>query len=134
MDCVQGSKQDRRGPPAAKSQYPGVLSLQVGGQFNQADLPLYNVLKQTGAELRRRPGAKNTDGLLPIEYSAGYTLADVRMVIGYLQREIRATRRNVGALKSSNLLQPDRFEEDVQISPVALRPPLASAFALLPSS
>ena len=53
---------------------------------------------------------------------AGYTVADVRTVIGYLQREIRASRRNVGALKLSNLLQPDRFEEDLQISRVRLRP------------
>ena len=30
--------------------------------------------------------------------------------IRYLQREIREGRRNVGALKLSNLLQPDRFE------------------------
>jgi len=35
----------------------------------------------------------------------------------------RAQRRNVGALKFSNLLQPDRFEEDLQISRVRLRPP-----------
>ena len=34
----------------------------------------------------------------------------------------RAGRRNVGALKLSNLLQPDRFEEDLQISRVRLRP------------
>lgn len=54
---------------------------------------------------------------------AGYTLADLRHLIGYLQREIRAGRRNVGALKLSNLLQPDRFEEDVAISRVALRTP-----------
>jgi hypothetical protein len=54
---------------------------------------------------------------------AGYTLADVRTVIIYLQREIRSQRRNVGALKLSNLLQPDRFEEDLQISSVRLRPP-----------
>jgi hypothetical protein len=53
----------------------------------------------------------------------GYTLADLRAVILYLQREIRAQRRNVGALKLSNLLQPDRFEEDLQISRVRLRPP-----------
>ena len=39
------------------------------------------------------------------------------------QREIRAQRRNVGALKLSNLLQPDRFEEDLQISRVRLRAP-----------
>jgi len=54
---------------------------------------------------------------------AGYTLHDVRTVITYLQREIRAGRRNVGALKLSNLLQPDRFEEDLQISRVRLSPP-----------
>ena len=52
----------------------------------------------------------------------GYTLQDLRTVITYLQREIHAQRRNVGALKLSNLLQPDRFEEDLQISRVRLRP------------
>jgi hypothetical protein len=51
----------------------------------------------------------------------GYSLQDLRTVITYLQREIRAQRRNVGALKLSNLLQPDRFEEDHQISRVRLR-------------
>jgi hypothetical protein len=54
---------------------------------------------------------------------AGYDLEDLRSVIAYLQREIRAQRRNVGALKLSNLLQPDRFEEDLQISRVRLRAP-----------
>jgi hypothetical protein len=52
----------------------------------------------------------------------GYSPQDLRTVITYLQREIRAQRRNVGALKLSNLLQPDRFE-DLQISRVRLRPP-----------
>src|SRR6266699_526301 len=52
----------------------------------------------------------------------GYSLQDLRTVITYLQREIRAQHRNVGALKLSNLLQPDRFEEDLQISRVRLRP------------
>jgi hypothetical protein len=51
----------------------------------------------------------------------GYSLHELRAVITYLQREIRAQRRNVGALKLSNLLQPDRFEEDLQISRVRLR-------------
>jgi hypothetical protein len=54
----------------------------------------------------------------------GYSLQDLRTVITYLQREIRAQRRNVGALKLSNLLQPDRFEEDLQISRVRLRVPV----------
>jgi hypothetical protein len=54
---------------------------------------------------------------------AGFTLEDLRRVLGYLQREIREGRRNVGALKLSNLLQPDRFEEDLNIRRVRLDPP-----------
>ena len=65
---------------------------------------------------------------------AGYTLDDLRTVIGYLQREIRAQRRNVGALKLSNLLQPDRFEEDLHISRVRLRPSTSPQSPLPPSS
>ena len=53
---------------------------------------------------------------------AGFTLADLIQVIRYLQKEIRHTRRNVGALKLSNLLQLDRFEEDLNISRVRLAP------------
>ena len=64
---------------------------------------------------------------------AGYGLEDLRVVITYLQREIRAGRRNVGALKLSNLLQPDRFEEDLQISRVRLRPPPSSPPTSKPS-
>ena len=56
-------------------------------------------------------------------FRAGFTQADVQTVITYLQREIRHGRRNVGALKLSNLLQPDRFEEDLNISRVTLRAP-----------
>jgi hypothetical protein len=53
----------------------------------------------------------------------GFTLTEIRRVIVYLQREIREGRRNVGALKLSNLLQPDRFEEDLNIRKVRLEPP-----------
>ncbi len=53
---------------------------------------------------------------------AGFTLADLAAVVRYLQKEIRHTRRNVGALKLSNLLQLDRFEEDLNISRVRLTP------------
>jgi len=56
---------------------------------------------------------------------AGHTLEELRHFITHLQREIRAGRRNVGALKLSNLLQPDRFEEDLAISRVTLRPKLS---------
>jgi hypothetical protein len=54
---------------------------------------------------------------------AGYSLEDLHNLITYLLREIRIGRRNFGALKLSNLLQPDRFEEDLQISRLRLRPP-----------
>ena len=48
---------------------------------------------------------------------------DLRRVVTYLQREIREGRRNVGALKLSNLLQLDRFEEDLHIRRVRLEAP-----------
>lgn len=54
---------------------------------------------------------------------AGFSSEDLRRVIAYLQREIRLGRRNVGALKLSNLLQLDRFEEDLHIRAVRLAPP-----------
>jgi hypothetical protein len=53
---------------------------------------------------------------------AGFSAADLKQVVGYLQKEIRAQRRNVGALKLSNLLQLARFEEDLHISRVRLKP------------
>jgi len=59
----------------------------------------------------------------------GFTLEEVRRVIVYLQREIREGRRNVGALKLSNLLQPDRFEEDLNIRRVRLELPAPKSFA-----
>jgi hypothetical protein len=58
---------------------------------------------------------------------AGFTADDLGRVVGYLQREIRHQRRYVGALKLSNLLQLDRFEEDLHISRVRLRPPVSPA-------
>lgn len=56
-------------------------------------------------------------------FRAGFGEADLQRVIRYLQREIREGRRNVGALKLSNLLQLDRFEEDLNISRVQLYAP-----------
>ncbi len=54
---------------------------------------------------------------------AGFSAADLKRVVTYLQKEIRAQRRNISALKLSNLLQLDRFEEDLNISHVRLKPP-----------
>ena len=53
---------------------------------------------------------------------AGFSAADLKRVVTYLQKEIRAERRNIGALKLSNLLQLDRFEEDLNISRIRLKP------------
>jgi hypothetical protein len=64
-------------------------------------------------------------------HRAGFTLADLTQVIGYLQKEIRHTRRNVGALKLSNLLQLDRFEEDLSISRVRLTAPAPNPHRLI---
>lgn len=60
-------------------------------------------------------------------FHAGFDQADLQRVIRYLQREIREGRRNVGALKLSNLLQLDRFEEDLNISRVRLYAPSSPA-------
>ena len=54
---------------------------------------------------------------------AGFSAPDLKRVVTYLQKEIRAERRNIGALKLSNLLQLDRFEEDLNISRVRLKLP-----------
>jgi len=58
---------------------------------------------------------------------AGFTLQQLTQVVRYLQKEIRHQRRNVGALKLSNLLQLDRFEEDLNISKVRLQSPAATS-------
>jgi hypothetical protein len=65
-------------------------------------------------------------------FHAGFNEADLQRVIRYLQREIREGRRNVGALKLSNLLQLDRFEEDLNISQVQLYAPKPSKSAAAP--
>jgi hypothetical protein len=70
-------------------------------------------------------------------FHAGFNEDDLQRVIRYLQREIREGRRNVGALKLSNLLQLDRFEEDLNISRVQLYAPpkpLAPSVAAPPPS
>ena len=93
--------------------------------------------RETPIEQAHRLYCELTGQTLPLRYDrqrqwyellrAGHTLAQIRAVIVYLQREIRAGRRNVGALKLSNLLQADRFEEDLHIGHVRLRSPAPAA-------
>jgi hypothetical protein len=66
-------------------------------------------------------------------FQAGFNEVDLQKIIRYLQREIREGRRNVGALKLSNLLQLDRFEEDLNISRVQLYAPKPSGIAPQPA-
>jgi hypothetical protein len=66
-------------------------------------------------------------------FQSGFTIEDFQWVLAYLQKEIRAGRRNIGALKLRNLLAPDRFEEDFHISRVRLRPKANSHSAPPPS-
>ena len=54
---------------------------------------------------------------------AGFSAADLKRVSPISKRKSGAERRNIGALKLSNLLQLDRFEEDLNISRVRLKPP-----------
>ena len=65
-------------------------------------------------------------------FQAGFNEVDLQRVIRYLQREIREGRRNVGALKLSNLLLLDRFEEDLNISRIRLYAPKPSSPAPKP--
>jgi len=44
---------------------------------------------------------------------AGYNGPQLRRVMIYIRREIQAGRRNPGSLKLSNLLNPERFAEDL---------------------
>ena len=65
---------------------------------------------------------------------AGFNAQDLKRVLSYLQKEIRSERRNIGALKLSNLLQLDRFEQDLNISRVRLRPPAPPPKPTVPPS
>jgi hypothetical protein len=65
---------------------------------------------------------------------AGFNAQDLKRVLSYLQKEIGSERRNIGALKLSNLLQLDRFEEDLNISRVRLRPPAPPPKPTVPPS
>lgn len=47
----------------------------------------------------------------------GHTLAELESVIIYLKHEIREQRRNIGALRFSNLiLDLDRFQEEAELA------------------
>jgi len=53
---------------------------------------------------------------------AEFTIDDLALVLRYLLREVRAGKRNPGALKLTNLLQIDRFEEDLVLARLEYKP------------
>ncbi len=59
------------------------------------------------------------DRLKDYEYDAGKLKSDCDLIIRYLQREIAARNRNIGALKLGNFLQPDTFDSDLALAKLA---------------
>ncbi len=59
------------------------------------------------------------DRLRDYEYDAGKLKTDCDLIVRYLQREIAAGSRNVGALKLGNFLQPDTFDSDLALAKLA---------------
>jgi hypothetical protein len=49
--------------------------------------------------------------------------ADAELIVRYLKREIARDKRNLGALKLSNFLQPDNFDADLAIARLAMKRP-----------
>jgi hypothetical protein len=54
--------------------------------------------------------------------SAGYNGPQLRKVMNYLRRQIAAQKRNEGALKLSNLLNPETFAEDLALAGASFDP------------
>src|ERR1051326_5378694 len=48
--------------------------------------------------------------------------ADVDVIVRYLKREISRGKRNMGALKLINFLQPDNFDSDLALARLAFTP------------
>ena len=53
---------------------------------------------------------------------AGFNGKQLRRVMVYLRKEIAANRRNPGALKLRNLINPEAFEEDMFLCGASLDP------------
>jgi len=52
-------------------------------------------------------------------FKAGFTEQNLETVVRFLLREIKKEKRNLGALKLSNLLDPIRFKEDLIVAKLA---------------
>jgi hypothetical protein len=61
------------------------------------------------------------EGPISIELAAVRLRADADLIIRYLKREIGRDKRNLGALKLINFLQPDNFDADLAIARMAIK-------------
>lgn len=77
--------------------------------------------RMTGMNLRLDP---TRERLWFDWFQAGNGRKELVTVIAWLQTQIRLRKRNLGCLRIGNLLQPDRFEEDLALSTAKLRAPL----------
>ncbi len=66
------------------------------------------------------------DRLRDYDYDAGKLRADADLIIRHLKREIAREKRNLGALKPQNFLQPDNFDADLAIARLATKVPRAA--------
>jgi hypothetical protein len=63
------------------------------------------------------------DRLRDYKYDAAALRADAELIVRYLKREIARDKRNLGALKLVNFLQPDNFDADLAIARLATKRP-----------
>lgn len=71
----------------------------------------------TGQQLRLGIGEYSREIAWARFLSAGFTAADVLLVVTHLQRKIREGERRIGALRFSNLIEPlERFEEELSLA------------------
>jgi hypothetical protein len=61
------------------------------------------------------------DRLRDYEYDAAKLRADCDLIIRYLKRELAREKRNIGALKLANFLQPDTFDADLALAKLTAR-------------
>jgi hypothetical protein len=61
------------------------------------------------------------DRLRDYDYDETALRNDCELIVRYLKREIARDKRNLGALKLSNFLQPDNFDADLAIAKLGAR-------------
>lgn len=66
------------------------------------------------------------DLLRSYNYAVEELRADADLVIRHLKKEIARDKRNLGALKPANFLQPDNFDADLAVARLAVKAPSTS--------